>query len=149
MAGPEGGTVVDGTISIEHSGATTTINQSTAPVKRRRRPNPELNARNCLQSDGCKGSGDRACCIAFAAKWPAESLSALRKGLEEVGDDAPVVKGLFVGAPVWRIHGLDERLNPELARMVLDLADERRSAHRDVQHELALKMASLMLGRLA
>ncbi len=47
-----------------------------------------------------------------------------------------VIKCLFVGAPLWRLWGLDERLSPELARMALDLADERRSANRPVPHEL-------------
>ena len=49
-----------------------------------------------------------------------------------------VVKALFVGAPAWRIVGLDERLDDELARMALDLVDERRSAGRPIQHELWL-----------
>jgi len=49
-----------------------------------------------------------------------------------------VIKCIFVGAPLWRMWGLDTRLSPELARMALDLADERRSAHRPVQHELWL-----------
>jgi hypothetical protein len=49
-----------------------------------------------------------------------------------------VVKCLFVGAPLWRLFGLDTRLSPELARMVLDLCDERRSAGRAVPHELWL-----------
>jgi hypothetical protein len=49
-----------------------------------------------------------------------------------------VIKALFVGAPLWRLHGLDERLSPELTRMALDLADERRSAGRPVPHELWL-----------
>ena len=48
------------------------------------------------------------------------------------------VKALFVGAPLWRVHGLDRRLDAELARMALDLADERRSAGRAVPHELWL-----------
>jgi hypothetical protein len=34
--------------------------------------------------------------------------------------------------------GLDQRLSPDLARMALDLAEERRSAGRPVQHELWL-----------
>ncbi|MBK7876493.1 MAG: EboA domain-containing protein [Planctomycetes bacterium] len=49
-----------------------------------------------------------------------------------------VIKALFVEAPLWRVHGLDGRLSEELARMALDLCDERRSAHRPVQHELWL-----------
>lgn len=47
-----------------------------------------------------------------------------------------VIKALFVGAPLWRLHGFDQRLSPELARMALDLAEERRSAGRPVPHEL-------------
>jgi hypothetical protein len=53
-----------------------------------------------------------------------------------------VIKCLFVGAPLWRLHGLDTRLSPELARMALDLADERRSAGRPVPHELWLCLGS-------
>jgi len=48
------------------------------------------------------------------------------------------IKCIFVGAPLWRIFGLDRRLSPELARMALDLADERRAAGRRVYHELWL-----------
>jgi len=51
-----------------------------------------------------------------------------------------VIKCVFVGAPLWRLHGLDRRLSPELARMALDLADERRSAGRPVPHELWLAL---------
>ena len=49
-----------------------------------------------------------------------------------------VIKALFVGAPAWRIYGLDKRLDAELARMALDLVDERWSAHREIQPELWL-----------
>jgi len=41
-----------------------------------------------------------------------------------------VIKAIFIDAPVWRVTGLDARLSPELARMALDLHDERRSAGR-------------------
>jgi hypothetical protein len=51
-----------------------------------------------------------------------------------------VIKCVFVGAPLWRLHGLDRRLSAELARMALDLADERRSAGRPVPHELWLAL---------
>lgn len=51
-----------------------------------------------------------------------------------------VIKAVFVGAPLWRVHGLDQRLSPDLARMALDLADERRSAGRDVPPELWLAL---------
>jgi hypothetical protein len=49
-----------------------------------------------------------------------------------------VIKALFVEAPLWRVYGLDGRLDAELARMALDLAEERRSAGRPVRHELWL-----------
>ena len=49
-----------------------------------------------------------------------------------------VVKAVFVGAPLWRVSGLDQRLSEDLARAALDLADERRSAGRPVQPELWL-----------
>jgi hypothetical protein len=55
-----------------------------------------------------------------------------------------VIKALFVEAPLWRVYGLDTRLDAELARMALDLAEERRAAGRDVQHELWL-----VLGRVS
>ncbi len=47
-----------------------------------------------------------------------------------------VIKALFVEAPLWRVSGVDTRLDAELARMALDLADERRSAGRPVNPEL-------------
>lgn len=52
------------------------------------------------------------------------------------------VKALFVEAPLWRVFGLDQRLDEDLARMALDLAEERRAAGRRVQPELWL-----LLGR--
>ncbi len=57
---------------------------------------------------------------------------------DELAWNQAVVKCLFIEAPLWRMWGLDQRLSPELARMALDLADERRSAGRPVQHELWL-----------
>jgi hypothetical protein len=47
-----------------------------------------------------------------------------------------VIKALFVEAPLWRVWNLDARLDAELARMALDLADERRSAARPVNPQL-------------
>lgn len=57
---------------------------------------------------------------------------------DDVAWNQLVIKAVFIGAPLWRVRGLDERLSPELARMALDLADERRSAGRAVQPELWL-----------
>lgn len=48
------------------------------------------------------------------------------------------VKAIFTGAPLWRVHGLDGRVDAELTRMVLDAAEERRSAGRPVSPELWL-----------
>ncbi|MAE28072.1 MAG: EboA domain-containing protein [Planctomycetota bacterium] len=49
-----------------------------------------------------------------------------------------VIKCLHLASPLWRLVGLDGRLNSDLARMALDLADERRSALRPVQPMLWL-----------
>ncbi|MBB6093480.1 hypothetical protein HNQ60_002361 [Povalibacter uvarum] len=49
-----------------------------------------------------------------------------------------IMKAVFLNAPLWRVHGLDARLSPELARMALDFVDERRSAGRPVPPQLWL-----------
>jgi hypothetical protein len=59
---------------------------------------------------------------------------------DDVAWNQAAIKCVFVSAPLWRLHGLDGRLSPELARMALDLVDERRSAGRPVQHELWLAL---------
>ena len=61
---------------------------------------------------------------------------------DEVAWRALVVKAVFIGAPLWRVHGLDGRLSEELAHVALDLADERRSAGRVLQPELWLCIGS-------
>jgi hypothetical protein len=57
---------------------------------------------------------------------------------DDVAWRACVLKALFVGAPLWRVWGLDRRLSPELAETALDFAEERRSAGREVPAELWL-----------
>jgi len=47
-----------------------------------------------------------------------------------------VIKCMFIEAPMWRVWGLDTRLDAELARMALDLVEERRSAGRAINPEL-------------
>jgi hypothetical protein len=47
-----------------------------------------------------------------------------------------VIKCMFIEAPMWRVWGLDTRLDAELARMALDLVEERRSAGRPISPEL-------------
>lgn len=49
-----------------------------------------------------------------------------------------VIKCVFVESPLWRCSGLDGRVDDELARMALDLVEERRSAGRAIQPELWL-----------
>ncbi len=58
--------------------------------------------------------------------------------LDDVAWRQLVMKSLFIGAPVWRVKGLDRRLDAELARIALDTVEERRSAGRAVQPELWL-----------
>lgn len=47
-----------------------------------------------------------------------------------------VVKAIFIGASLWPIQGLDRRGNPELARMLVALAQERRAAGRPISSEI-------------
>ena len=51
-----------------------------------------------------------------------------------------VLKSMFVGLALDRIVGLGDRLNPELSRMALDYAAERRAAGRSVPADLALAL---------
>jgi hypothetical protein len=47
-----------------------------------------------------------------------------------------VVKAFFIGSALWPIQRLDQRGNPRLARMLVDLAQERWAAGRPVSGEL-------------
>ena len=47
-----------------------------------------------------------------------------------------VLKALFVGCPLAPIQGLEQRANPELARMLCDFAHERIAAGRPVPFEI-------------
>jgi hypothetical protein len=47
-----------------------------------------------------------------------------------------VVKAFFIGSCLWPIQALDRRGNPRLARMLVDLAQERWAAGRPVSGEV-------------
>ncbi len=58
------------------------------------------------------------------------------KRFDDVAWRQAIIKCLFIEAPMWRVWGLDTRLDAELARMALDLVEERRSAGRAIHPEL-------------
>ncbi|MDF5715612.1 MAG: EboA family metabolite traffic protein [Rhizonema sp. NSF051] len=67
--------------------------------------------------------------IALLNPYPAECL-------DDLAWNQIVLKALFVGSPLHLIQGLDQRANPELARMLVDYAHERWAAKRLVSPEL-------------
>ncbi|MCP5024137.1 MAG: hypothetical protein GY930_20510 [bacterium] len=60
----------------------------------------------------------------------------------EVAWHSACIKALFMKSPLWRVSGLDDRLSPELARMALDLVDERRAASRPILGTLWLLLGT-------
>lgn len=69
------------------------------------------------------------CAVAHYNPYPSEYLN-------ELAWNQMVLKCLFVGAILDPIHGLDERANVTLMRMLIDYAHERWSANRAVSPEL-------------
>jgi hypothetical protein len=59
-----------------------------------------------------------------------------REMFDEASWNQMVVKALFIGSTLTLIQGLDERVNPELAEMLVDYAHERWAAGRPVSPEL-------------
>lgn len=57
---------------------------------------------------------------------------------DDVAWNQLVVKALFTETPLARVYGLDKRLSPNLAVMVLDYMDERRSAGRSIPPDVWL-----------
>lgn len=47
-----------------------------------------------------------------------------------------ILKALFIGAPLAQVHGLHQRANPRLTRMLIAYARERRAARRPVPADL-------------
>lgn len=87
-------------------------------------------------SDGCRTNMTSVFeAIACDSPYPVQYF-------DDVAWHQLIVKAIFIGVPVARIQGLDSRLDEELARIALDLADERRSAGREVQSDLWMALGS-------
>ncbi|MFT7679876.1 MAG: hypothetical protein ACI8QC_003881 [Planctomycetota bacterium] len=69
--------------------------------------------------------------IGMDTPYPAEHF-------DELAWNQLCLKAIFMGAPLHRTVGLDKRANADLARMALDLVEERRAAGRAIQPELWL-----------
>jgi hypothetical protein len=54
---------------------------------------------------------------------------------DDIAWNQMVVKCLFVDLPLGSIYGLKTRKNAELSRIILDLARERKAAHRPLAPE--------------
>jgi hypothetical protein len=67
--------------------------------------------------------------IALRNPWP-------RRMFDEAAWNQMILKTFFLDLPVWPIQGAAARCNPDLTRMLLDLADERQAAGRTVNPEL-------------
>lgn len=67
--------------------------------------------------------------IALNNPYPAEYL-------DEGAWNQVVLKATFVGSPIYKIIGIDDRANPTLAKILVEYAHERWSAGRPVSPEL-------------
>lgn len=125
LAGPGGVRAIEECFRYADVGELVALHRSLALV-----PNPQRLAWRA--GEGCRSSM-RSVYEAAACDTPLPFTV-----FDDVAWRQLVIKALFVEAPLWRVFGLDRRLDAELARMALDLADERRSAGRPVRHELWL-----------
>jgi hypothetical protein len=91
-------------------------------------PHPELF--RAKASDGIRSNISSVFnAVALENPYPAEYF-------EEGPWNQLVLKAIFIGSPLHRIYGLDQRTNPTLARILSDFAHERWAAKRPVTPEL-------------
>ena len=67
--------------------------------------------------------------IALENPFPADYL-------DEAAWNQMILKAVFMGRPLYRVYGADARINPALARMLVNFAHERWAADRPVTPEL-------------
>ncbi|GDY12199.1 hypothetical protein LBMAG53_10770 [Planctomycetota bacterium] len=91
-------------------------------------PHPELLRPRCAA--GVRSNqGEVFRATAVANPYPAQWLDA-------GAFNQLVLKAIFIGQPLAPIIGLDRRANPELTRMLIDYARERRAAQRPIPDDL-------------
>lgn len=91
-------------------------------------PHPRAHVRRCAEGVRTNMT-DVFKAVAHHNPYPCERL-------DESAWNQMVLKAIFVGVPLYPVHGLDARANPRLARMLLDYAKERWAAKREVSPEL-------------
>ncbi|OHX20736.1 EboA domain-containing protein [Chromobacterium sphagni] len=93
-------------------------------------PDPERHL--TLAVDACR-SHIQGCFEAIACEnsYPARFFP-------ELNFNQMVLKALFTRTPLSRIHGLQQRLTPQLRQMAADLASERRATQSDLPDDIYL-----------
>ena len=103
-------------------------------------PHPELFKKRA--AEGVRTNmGDVFEAVALNNPYPADYM-------EQDAWNQLVLKTLFVGKPIYRIHGIEKRANPKLARMLSDYAHERWAAGRTVSPELWRSVGPYLDGTL-